>query len=257
MSLLGVIIVIRSDCMDNFDFIVLNIYLLAIFSILIKAKTALYIYRFFKLLNVGLFIYLIVLFIIDKHFDIEGILKMIPVIFLIGIVVQTEVGLLLRKLGVGKNFIDVNTIEDNIKIELIKALDYLSGNKIGAIITFEKNIPLKEHITSAYEIMAPLNSELLSTIFYPNTPLHDGAVIIRRDEIVYAGAYYPTTEKLDIPKQLGSRHRAAIGISEVTDSLTIVVSEQSGNISVAIDGYLDTNVNKEVLIQYLETHLQK
>ena len=92
MSLLGVIIVIRSDCMDNFDFIVLNIYLLAIFSILIKAKTALYIYRFFKLLNVGLFIYLIVLFIIDKHFDIEGILKMIPVIFLIGIVVQLKWG---------------------------------------------------------------------------------------------------------------------------------------------------------------------
>ena len=220
-------------------------------------KTALYIYRFFKLLNVGLFIYLIVLFIIDKHFDLEGLVKVIPILFLIGIVVQTEVGLLLRKLGIGKSFIDVNTIEDNIKIELIKALDYLSGNKIGAIITFEKNIPLKEHITSAYEIMAPLNSELLSTIFYPNTPLHDGAVIIRRDIIIYAGAYYPTTEKLDIPKQLGSRHRAAIGISEFTDSLTIVVSEQTGNISVAIDGYLDTNVKKDVLIQYLETHLQK
>lgn len=243
--------------MENFDFIVLNIYLLAIFTLLIKTKTALYIYRFFKLLNVGLFAYLIALFFINNNFDIESVVKVIPVIFLIGIVVQTEVGLFLRKIGIGKNFMDINTIEDNIKIELIKALDYLSGNKIGAIITFEKNIPLKEHITSAYEILAPLNSELLSTIFYPNTPLHDGAVIIRRDEIIYAGAYYPTTEKLDIPKQLGSRHRAAIGISELTDSLTIVVSEQTGNISVAIDGYLDTNVKKDVLIQYLEKHLQK
>ena len=243
--------------MDKFDLIVLNIYLLAIFTILVKAKTALSIYRFFKLLNVGLFTYLMVLFFMNEHYDFESVVQVIPLLFLIGIVVQTEVGLILRKLGIGKSFIDVNTIEDNIKIELIKALDYLSGNKIGAIISFEKNIPIMEHVASSYEIMAPLNSELLSTIFYPNTPLHDGAVVIRRDEIIYAGAYYPSSERLDIPKQLGSRHRAAIGISEVTDSLTIVVSEQTGNISVAIDGYLDLNVKKEKLIKYLETHLQK
>ena len=243
--------------MDIFDLILLNIYLLAIFTILIKTKTVLYIYRFFKLLNVVLFIYLIVLFITEELYTIEGFIKLIPVIFLMIILVQTEVGLLLRKLGLNKNLIDVNTIEDNIKIELIKALDYLSGNKIGAIVTFEKNVKLKEYISSSYEIMAPLNSELLSTIFYPNTPLHDGAVIIRRDEIIYAGAYYPSSERLDIPKQLGSRHRAAIGISEVSDSLTIVVSEQTGNISIAIDGYLDLNVTKEKLIKYLETHLQK
>jgi diadenylate cyclase len=257
MSNEDVIIVIGSDNMDNFDLILMNIYLLAIFTILIKSKTVLHIYRFFKLLNVGLFVYLIIIFIIDEKYTIDGFIKIIPILFLIGIVVQTEFGLILRKLGVGKKFVDINTIEDHIKIELIKALDYLSGNKIGAIITFEKTINLKEIIASSYEIMAPLNSELLSTIFYPNTLLHDGGVIIKRDQIMYAGAYYPTTERLDIPKQLGSRHRAAIGISEVSDSLTIVVSEQTGNISVAIDGYLDLNVTKEKLIRYLETHLQK
>lgn len=242
--------------MANYDIVVLNIYLLAIFTILIKAKTVLYIYRFFKLLNVGLFIYVVFVFFVDEHYTLDGFVKMIPLFPLMAIVVQTEVGIILRRFGIGKGISNVNTIEDNIKIELIKALDFLSGNKIGAIITFEKTIRLKEHISSSYEILAPLNAELLSTIFYPNTPLHDGAVIIRRNEIIYAGAYYPSSEKLDIPKQLGSRHRAAIGISEVSDSLTIVVSEQTGNISVAIDGYLDLNVTKEKLIKYLETHLQ-
>jgi diadenylate cyclase len=115
---------------------------------------------------------------------------------------------------------------------------------------------MDEYIDSAFKIDAPLNNELLSTIFYPNTPLHDGAVIIRRNKIVCAGAYYPPTERLDIPKQLGSRHRAAIGISEISDSLTIIVSEETGNISISVDGYLDLDISKESLLLYLEKHLQ-
>jgi diadenylate cyclase len=243
--------------MEVFDTIILNIYLLAIFTILIKTKTILPIYRFFKVLNLGLFTYLLILFFKDQLFDIDHILKLIPVIFLFGIVVQTEVLLILKKLGIRKNALFVESLEDKIKIELVKSLDYLSGNKIGALITFEKNTPMDEYVQNGYQIGAELNAELLSTIFHPNTPLHDGAVIIQGNRILCAGAYYPPSERLDIPKQLGSRHRAAIGISEITDSFTIVVSEQTGNISVAIDGYLDLNISKESLLLYLETHLQK
>jgi len=242
---------------QSFYFIIINIYLLAIFTILIKSKTILPIYRFFKLLNVGLFTYLIYLFIQGQTYSFEEIVLIIPIVCLIGIVVQTEVLILLKKVGLRKNKLFVNTLEDSIKIELIKSIDYLSGNKIGALITFEKNTPMDDFIKGAYRIDAPLNSELVSTIFYPNTLLHDGAVIIRGNEIVCAGAYYPPTERLDIPKQLGSRHRAAIGISELTDSLTVVVSEQTGNISVAVDGYLDLDISKESLLLYLEKHLQK
>ena len=243
--------------MDNFDFIIVNIYLLAIFTILIKTKTIIPIYRFFKLLNVTLFVYAVVILFSEGLFtEIEALFKIVPTIFLIGIVVQTEVLILLKRLGVRKNSLFVNTLEDHIKIELIKSIDYLSGNKIGALISFEKNTSLSDFISNSYNIDAPLNSELLSTIFFPNTPLHDGAVIIRRNEIICAGAYFPPTERLDIPKQLGSRHRAAIGISEVSDSLTIVVSEQTGNISIAIDGYLDLDISKESLLLYLEKHLQ-
>lgn len=242
--------------MSNFDFIIVNIYLLAIFTILIKTKTVTPIYRFFKLLNVSLLGYAIFIIFSDQLYAIEVLFKIIPTLFLIGIVVQTEVLLGLKKLGFRKNALFVNTLEDNIKIELIKSIDYLSGNKIGALISFEKNTSLDEFITNAYSIDAPLNSELLSTIFFPNTPLHDGAVIIRSNKIVCAGAYYPPSERLDIPKQLGSRHRAAIGISEVTDALTVVVSEQTGNISIAIDGYLDLDISKESLLLYLEKQLQ-
>ena len=243
--------------MSDFDILVYNIYLLAIFTILVKTKTITQIYRLFKLLNVALFIYLIVIIVQDNIPLIDVLIKGVPLILLIGIIIQTEVILLLNKLGLKKNSLFSNTLEDNIKIELIKSIDHLSGKKIGALITFEKHTSMDEYIGNAFKIDAPLNSELLSSIFYPNTPLHDGAVIIRRNKIVCAGAYYPPTERLDIPKQLGSRHRAAIGISEISDSLTIIVSEETGNISISIDGYLDLDISKESLLLYLEKHLQK
>lgn len=243
--------------MENFELLLINIYLLSIFTTLIKPKINQTIYRLLKLNVVGLFVILVVVLFNDQVFDVFRISLVIPTVFLLYVIVQTEFFLILRMLGIKKTPLNVNTAEETLKIELIKSVDYLCGNKIGALITFEKNTLLDEYISSSYPINATLNSELLSTIFFPNTPLHDGAVVVRGNEIVCAGAYYPSSERLDIPKQLGSRHRAAIGISEVSDSLTIVVSEQTGNISVAIDGYLDVGISKESLLLYLETHLQK
>ena len=203
-----------------------------------------------------MFIYLIVEA-ISQDIDILMLLLVgLPLVLLIVTITQAEVLLIMKKLGLKKNKLFVNTLEDNIKIELIKSIDHLSGKQIGALISFEKNSSMDEYISSAFKVNAPLNNEILSSIFYPNTPLHDGAVIIRKNIIVCAGAYYPPTERLDVPKQLGSRHRAAIGISELSDSLTIVVSEQTGNISVAVDGYLDLDISKESLLLYLEKHLQ-
>jgi len=242
--------------MDNFDILIINVYLLAIFANLIKIKTVIQIYRLFKLLVVLLFVFVVISIFRENIPLTDVIIKVLPLVFLIIVTIQTEFLLLLKKLGFrGRSFFS-NTLEDTIKIELVKSIDYLSGKKIGGLITFEKTSSLDEFISTAYPINATLNSELLSTIFFPNTPLHDGAVIIRNNDIICAGAYFPPTERLDIPKQLGSRHRAAIGISEITDSLTIVVSEQSGNISVAVDGYLDLDISKESLLLYLEKHLQ-
>jgi diadenylate cyclase len=242
--------------MTDFEFLLINIYLLSIFTLLIKTKTITQIYRFLKIFIVIMFIYLIVEA-ISQDIDILMLLLVgLPLVLLIVTITQAEVLLIMKKLGLKKNKLFVNTLEDNIKIELIKSIDHLSGKQIGALISFEKNSSMDEYISSAFKVNAPLNNEILSSIFYPNTPLHDGAVIIRKNIIVCAGAYYPPTERLDVPKQLGSRHRAAIGISELSDSLTIVVSEQTGNISVAVDGYLDLDISKESLLLYLEKHLQ-
>lgn len=242
--------------LTNFDILIINVYLLAIFTNLAKSKTVIQLYRFFKLLIVILIGAVIVVMIQEQIIWYEALLKGGPLILLFIVTIQTEVILILKKLGFkGANFF-TNSIEDTVKIELIKSVDFLSVKKIGALITFEKTNSLDEYISTAYPINAQLNHELLSTIFFPSTPLHDGAVIVRMNTIICAGAYFPPTERLDIPKSMGSRHRAAIGISEITDSLTIVISEETGKISVAIDGYLDNDISKEALLLYLEKHLQ-
>lgn len=117
------------------------------------------------------------------------------------------------------------------------AVDTLSKTKTGALITFEKDVMLNEVVKTGTILHAPITPELLVTIFYPGTRLHDGAVVIRRDEILAASVYYtPTTKPLT--GKFGSRHRAAIGISELTDSVTVVVSEETGRISIAYGGEL-------------------
>jgi len=122
-------------------------------------------------------------------------------------------------------------------VKVASAVEYLSKNKTGAIITFERNSKLTDYIKTGTVINSPITPELLITIFYPGTRLHDGAVVIRRDIMLAASVYYtPTTKPLT--GKFGSRHRAAIGISEVTDSVTVVVSEETGRISLAVNGEL-------------------
>lgn len=117
------------------------------------------------------------------------------------------------------------------------AVETLSKSKTGALITFEKNALLSDIVKSGTILNAPVTPELLVTIFYPGTRLHDGAVVIRRDQILAASVYYtPTTKPLT--GKFGSRHRAAIGISEITDSVTVVVSEETGRVSLAYHGEL-------------------
>lgn len=251
--------IFEGDNMTSIDALILHIYLLAIFTTVVKAKTNLKIYRSLKFLVVMFFVFLLRELIILDWSSVDVILmivKVLPLIFLFVIIVQTEVRMLMKFLGVKSGLLMSNTLEEHVKLELIKSIDFLSSKRIGALITFERAVSLDEFIQNAFQINAPISSELLSTLFIPKTPLHDGAVIIKENNIVCAGAYYPPSEDTTIPKSLGSRHRAGIGISEITDALTIIVSEQTGQISVAIDGYLDQDISKESLILYLEKYLQ-
>lgn len=123
--------------------------------------------------------------------------------------------------------------------DIFAATTSLSKSKTGAIMTFEKKNPLNDFIKNGTMVNAPVSSELLVTIFYPGTRLHDGAVVIRDNVILAASVYYTATTK-PLSGKFGSRHRAAIGISEITDSVTIVVSEETGRISIACAGELES-----------------
>lgn len=131
--------------------------------------------------------------------------------------------------------------------ELVKACFELSKTKTGALIVIEQDILLSDYEKTGIAIDSLISSQLLINIFEHNTPLHDGAVIVRGDRIVAATCYLPLSDNLGISKELGTRHRAALGISEVTDTMTLVVSEETGNVSIAIAGELLRAVDPDYL----------
>ena len=140
--------------------------------------------------------------------------------------------------------------------ELVKAVFAMGKVKTGALIVIEDEILLDEYIRTGIDVDAILSSQLLINIFEKNTPLHDGAIIMRGDRIVSATCYLPLSDSLRLSKELGTRHRAAIGISEVSDSLTIVVSEETGRVSVAYRGEIFRNLDADGLRAKLQ-QLQK
>lgn len=138
---------------------------------------------------------------------------------------------------------------------LLKAVAYMSPRKIGALISIEQTQTLQEYIATGIPLDADISSELLINIFIPNTPLHDGAVIIRDDRIATACSYLPLTESMGISKEFGTRHRAAIGLSENSDALTVVVSEETGGISIAVRGEFMHDLTKENFESVLRAEL--
>ena len=145
--------------------------------------------------------------------------------------------------GRGREDIETETVID----ELILALQNMSRRRVGALIVIEQKTRLNDIIATGTEVDGRLTQPLLENIFEPNTPLHDGAVIIRNNRVVAATCYLPLTGRNDLNKDLGTRHRAAVGISEVSDSMTLVVSEENGQISIAHGGTLYENLDVESL----------
>ncbi|MEK4060952.1 MULTISPECIES: diadenylate cyclase CdaA [Paenibacillus] len=179
-------------------------------------------------------------------------------IFAIFIIFQPELRRGLEQLGRGKFF--GRTAENDEEVskligEVIKAMNYLSQRKIGALIVFERATGLNEFTESGIPMRSVVSSELLINIFIPNTPLHDGALIMQDGQIAAAACYLPLSENPFISKELGTRHRAAIGISEVADSVSVVVSEETGQISLAINGQIVRDIKEESLISKLHQEL--
>ncbi|WEV45569.1 diadenylate cyclase CdaA [Streptococcaceae bacterium ESL0687] len=174
------------------------------------------------------------------------------------IIFQPEIRRALEQLGRSTNILRPYVPEEPTKNHIQayeKALDYMAKRKIGALISIAKNQNLDEFSTTGIPLDSDISAELLINIFIPNTPLHDGAVIIEGDKITAACAYLPLTEKSTIPKSFGTRHRAAIGMSEATDALTLVVSEETGGISVTYNGEFYADISKEELDEILQKEL--
>lgn len=176
---------------------------------------------------------------------------------LLPIVFQPELRRMLERLGQGRFFFEEHTVsldeEEARKItaELVKAAKALSATKTGALMVLERKMGLNDIADTGIKMDAVITSELIQNIFFVNTPLHDGAAIVRGKRIFSAGCLLPLTEKQGLSKELGTRHRAAIGMSEQCDALILVVSEETGTISTAENGKLTRKLDEERLTEKL------
>lgn len=162
------------------------------------------------------------------------------------VVFQPEIRNILEQLGrsqlLGRHKVLTVDERERMVYEMVNAIDYLRKDKIGALMVIERDISLGNYIDKAKKIYADLTSDLLIAIFYEGNPLHDGGVIIQGDRITCAGAVFPTSNSPKLNKRLGTRHRAALGLAEETDAICIVVSEETGRISIALKGELLYNL---------------
>ena len=190
----------------------------------------------------------VVSWILDKLMTV--LIVALPVVF------QPELRRALEQIGRGKFYVSsrmMNDVEwDHVIGDVVEAAMIMSANKIGALIVFERSVGLDDRIDTGIRIEGLVSKELLGNIFIVNTPLHDGAVIVRENRIVSATCYLPLSDNMELSKQLGTRHRAGVGISEVTDSVTIIVSEETGQVSVAQNGRLLRNISSSQLREVLE-----
>ena len=163
------------------------------------------------------------------------------------IIFQPEIRNILEQLGrnqlLGRHKVLTVDEREHLVYSIVQAMDYMRKERIGALIVLERDISLGNYIDKAKKIYADLTSDLLIAIFYEGNPLHDGGVIIQGDRITCAGAVFPTSSSQKINKRLGTRHRAALGLSEETDAICLVVSEETGRMSVAIKGELYHNLS--------------
>lgn len=190
----------------------------------------------------------------SKLFDIViqwGVLALI-------VIFQPEIRRALEQLGRGsflKRYTNAYTKDEEKLIQSVsKAVQYMVKRRIGALIVFEKETGLQDYIETGIPMDSKISQELLTNVFIPNTPLHDGAMIIQGTKIAAAASYLPLSDSVKISKSLGTRHRAAVGISEVSDAFTVIVSEETGDVSVTFDGKLRRDISNEVFEELLAEH---
>jgi diadenylate cyclase len=211
----------------------------------------------------GIFVILLVKVISDK-FHLQTLGWMMQQVLtwgfvVIAIIFQPELRRALEQLGRGRFFSRSGNHEaeeqDKVIDSIVKAVDYMAKRRIGALISIERETGMGDYIETGIPLQSKVSSELLINIFIPNTPLHDGAVILQKNTVAAAACYLPLSESPFISKELGTRHRAALGISEVTDSITVVVSEETGSVSLTKNGELHRDLKPDVFKELLTKEL--
>jgi diadenylate cyclase len=177
----------------------------------------------------------------------SALLIAIPIIF------QPELRRILEELGRGNMWRRSMALKraEVTADEVCKGLMYCCAHKIGALVVLQRGTGLKDYWRNAVLLNADITQELIIAIFWPNNPLHDGAMIMDTEKIVSAGCYLPLTENADLSRWLGTRHRAAIGVTEVSDAVSLIVSEERGELSLAINGRISRNLKEQQLKKYL------
>lgn len=244
--------------------------LVLIADVVIVSLIIYYIYKFIKQTRASQifkgFLILVVLLLVSKAFNMVILNFLLTNFMTYGVVLlivvfQPELRSVFEKLGRSK-IVDVFDMDDNIMVkhtisEVVKAVEIMSLKKIGALIVMERQTKVSEVLKEGVSLSAKVSSELIQNIFMPRTPLHDGAIVIEKSQILGAKCILPLASEVAVPKNLGTRHRAAVGITEISDALVIVVSEETGIISLAEDGKLERELTGDVLKDNLLTKMDR
>jgi len=181
----------------------------------------------------------------------SAVLIAIPIVF------QPELRRLLEEIGRGRLIAGRNSVDDAAESHadaLVGAIAYLQHHRIGALLIFQKDTGLREISRSAVQLRAEITQELILSIFWPNNPLHDGAVIMDRQSVIAASCYLPLTDNEDISRWYGTRHRAAVGVTESSDAQALVISEEHGHVLLAIKGRLSRPLNEDQISRFVHLH---
>ncbi|HNX68083.1 MAG TPA: diadenylate cyclase CdaA [Candidatus Omnitrophota bacterium] len=199
---------------------------------------------------------LVVIFVVAKFFELNSIIWVLSKLFAVGVVAiliifQPEMRRALARIGttMSGGFLKKGGTID----EIVRACDHMSRHRMGALIAIERDVGLKNYIESGMMIDGKMSAELLWSIFDPHTPTHDGAVILVGDRVASCGSLFPLTQTTELPPSVGTRHRAAIGLTEENDAVCIVVSEETGSISVSVAGKLTKTLDLDDLKRILES----
>ncbi len=234
-------------------------YILLVVLFLICTKIAMANKKLFR--KYLLLIFLVVIYAIVKTLDLphttlllEGIVQFLPLVFFI--LFYEEISMVFERMNFKFRGNSNKEINNQIVKKIIGAVENLATKRIGGTLTFERRDKLTSFIENAIELNADIGEEIIEALFNVASPTHDGGVIIRKDKMLCCGAYYPYPINANsLPKTLGSRHRSAIGVSELYDCLTIVVSEETGKISITFEGDIEQHVSRETLKMYLDKYL--